>query len=80
MVRLPQFINQSGRNTFLDCVQYLTPTEKQQALGNLSTTTIARLRRVTFVRNWSKREEMRLRYGHELSERDRFRYEVLYKV
>lgn len=77
----PQFIEiKSGRNTFLDCVQYLThETEKQQALGKHRYDDSEIKANFDFREKLTEREEMRLRYGQELSERDRFRYEVLYK-
>lgn len=77
----PQFIEiKSGRNTFLDCVQYLThETEKQQALGKHHYDDSEIKANFDFRKQLVEREEMRLRYGQELSERDRLRYEVLYK-
>lgn len=77
----PQFIEiKSGRNTFLDCVQYLThETEKQQSLGKHHYDDSEIKANFDFRAQLVEREEMRLRYGQELSERDRFRYEVLYK-
>lgn len=76
----PQFIEiKSGRNTFLDCVQYLThETEKQQALGKHHYDDSEIKANFDFRTQLVAREEMRLRYGQELSERDRLRYEVLY--
>ncbi len=68
MVRFTASIyrNQSLVRHVLDCVQYLThETEKQQALGNI-TTTIARLRRVWLSCAIGRKEEMRLRYRQEL--------------
>ena len=77
----PQFIEiKSGRNTFLDCVQYLThETEKQQSLGKHHYDDSEIKSNFDFRKQLVEREEMRLRYGQELSERDRYRYEVLYK-
>lgn len=77
----PQFIEiKSGRNTFLDCVQYLThETEKQQSLGKHRYDDSEIKANFDFRKKLVEREEMRLKYGRELSERDRYRYEVLYK-
>lgn len=76
----PQFIEiKSGRNAFLDCVQYLThETEKQQALGKHHYDDSEIKASFDFRRKLVEREEMRLRYGRELSEKDRLRYEVMY--
>ncbi len=62
---------------FLDCVQYLLTKPKSSLNKENITTVIARLRRVHFVRNWS-RKKCACATG-KLSEQDRFRYEVLYK-
>ncbi len=80
MVRFTASIyrNRAGLNTFLDCVQYLThETEKQQALGkhHYDDSEISILTFVQLV----ERKKCVCAYGQELSERDRFRYEVLYK-
>ncbi len=63
--------NQKYRNTFLDCVQYLThEAEKQQALGKHHYGHSETMN-FDFRAQLVEREEMRLRYGQELSERDR---------
>ncbi len=77
MVRFTaQFIEIKRSNTFLDSSHL---THETSATGSRKTSHDDSEIKANFdsVRNWSKGEEM-LRYGQEL-ERDRFRYEVLYK-
>ncbi len=72
--------SKSGRNTFLDCVQYLThETEKQQALGKHHYDDSEIKANFDSRAQLVEREEMRLRYGQELLNETGFRYEVLYK-
>ncbi len=69
-----------GAWKFLDCVEYLThESEKQQDLGKFRYDDLEVVSNFDWREMIDKRNETRLKFGKELSPRDRMRYEVLYE-
>lgn len=68
-----------GRDAFLDCVQYLTHEDsKQQELGKHLYSDDEIVANFDFRERLDKREEDALKYGADLSARDKVRFDVLY--
>lgn len=68
-----------GVGAFLDCVQYLTHEDlKQQGLGKRLYEDGRVVANFDFRHELEKRAANKLKYGRDLSERDQWRYDVLY--
>jgi len=68
-----------GRDAFLDCVQYLThESEKEQKAGKTLYDDSEVEANFDFRTELNEREENRLKYGRDLSPRDKMRFDVLY--
>ena len=68
-----------GHGAFLDCVQYLTHEhEAQQELGKRLYPDSAVAANFDFRTELAERAARKLKYGRDLSIKDRFRYDVLY--
>ena len=68
-----------GRGAFLDCVEYLThESETQQALGKHLYSDKEVKANFDFRKELEDRESMILKYGRDLTPKDRMRYDVLY--
>lgn len=77
----PNFIEMvKGRNAFIDCVEYLThESEKQQVLGKYRYPDEEVKANFEFRERLDQRAKDRAKYGRDLSEKDRYRYQVLYE-
>lgn len=68
-----------GHGAFLDCVKYLTHEDtKQRELGKHRYDDAEIISNFDFRTELTKRDENKLKYGRDLSERDQMRFEVLY--
>lgn len=68
-----------GAGAFLDKIEYLThENEKQQALGKYRYPDDEIKANFDFRKELNARNERRIKYGRDLSKKDRIRYEVLY--
>ena len=68
-----------GQGAFLDCVEYLThESTKAQQQGKFRYTDEEVKANFDFRKELDEREENRLKYGKDLSKKDRQRYDVLY--
>lgn len=69
-----------GAGAFLDRVEYIThESEEEQALGKYLYQDEAVTSNIDFRAELKKREENRLKYGKDLTPRERQRYDVMYR-
>ena len=68
-----------GRGAFLDCVEYLThESEKEQALGKHRYSDEEITSNFDWRRRLLERDELRLKYGADLTKQEQIRYDIIY--